>query len=214
MKNIVEFTQKQIIGTEQPKPQITSIDSQAEACINVVLKELRSIFPAWRNAIKTKQELDDVKRTWTKAFLENGIVDMATVEKGLSNARESKTDFFPSVGKFIDWCRNDAFSDSFDRFMSKEKPRNHFESLVFDDAERANARRKAIGDDERTFKKSFDKWVKRFASGDIPQDVPALPPKSVVMPTDIAREQAGTPSPSQFRKGSVFSRIASLGHGG
>ncbi len=213
MKNVVEFNQNQIIGTERTRPQITAIDDHAEHCMNTVIKELRSIFPAWRNAIKTKQELDDVKRTWTKAFMENGIVSMAVVDKGLSVARECKSDFFPSVGKFISWCRGDDFQDCFDRFMSKANPRNQFERLVFTDATHANVRIKAIGDDERAFKKVFDKWVKRFASGDVPQDVPALPPKSVVMPTDIERERAGKPSPSQFRSGSVFSRVAQLGQG-
>lgn len=214
MRNITELKQHKVIGTEQVKPQINSIDSEAERYMNIVLNELRAIFPAWRNAIKNQAEFDNVRKVWTKAFLENGIVDMATVEKGLSEARECNSDFFPSVGKFISWCRSDDFQGCFDRFMSSSKPRNQFEKLIFTDATHANVKRKAIGDDERAFKRIFDKWVKRFASGDIPQDVPALPPKSVVMPTDIAREQAGKPSPNQFRKGSVFNRIASLGHGG
>ncbi len=213
MKNVVEFNQNQIIGTERARPQITAIDNHAEHCMNTVIKELRSIFPAWRNAIKTKQELDDVKRTWTKAFMENGIVSMTVVDKGLSVARECKTDFFPSAGKFISWCRGDDFQECFELFMSKAKPRNRFERLVFTDAAHMNVRIKAIGDDERAFKKVFDKWVKRFAAGDIPQDVPVLPLKTVVMPTDIARERAGLPLPSQFRKGSIFNRIALLGQG-
>ncbi|WP_153448751.1 replication protein P [Vibrio algicola] len=214
MKNIVEFNQANIIGTEQPRPAMESIDSQAEYCMNVVLKELRSICPAWRNAIKTQAELDGVKKVWTKAFMENGIVSMSMVETGLQAARESSSDFLPSVGKFITWCRGDAFQVCFDRFMSGAKASNRMEKLIFTDATHANVKRKAVGDDEKAFKRIFDKWAKRFAAGEIPQDVPALPPKSVVMPTDIARERAGRPDPSQFKRGSVFARIAELAQGG
>ncbi len=214
MKNITEFKPSQVIGIEQSREQVSSIDSQAEYCMNVVLKELRAICPAWRNAIKNQKELDDVKRIWTKAFMENGIVSMAAVQKGLVVARKNQSNFFPSVGVFIGWCQENDFTECFNRFMSKEKPRNQFERLVFTDAVHANVRLKAVGDDEKTFKKVFDGWVKRFAAGDIPQDVPALPQKSVVMPSDIVREKAGRPDPKKFRKGSIFNRIAQLGQGG
>lgn len=121
----------------------------------------------------------------------------------------------PSLPEFISICRSAGVdvSDMFDRFMMREKPRNHFEFLVFDDADRANVRRKPMGDDERTFKRVLAKWMERKAKGTLPQEVPSLSAKSAVMPTDIMRERAGKPNPSQFRNGSVCARIAKLGQG-
>lgn len=145
------------------------------------------------------------------------MLTLDQIRKGIAKLLIHSSDGWPpSLPEFITACRNSGvdMAETFDRFMRSEKPRNQFEKLVFTDAVHANVKIKSIGDDERTFKRIFDKWAKRFASGDIPQDVPALPPKSVVMPTDIAREKSGKPNPSQFRKGSVFNRIASLGHGG
>lgn len=126
---------------------------------------------------------------------------------------DSSNGWPPTLSEFIDACRNLGFDfyACFERFMASAKPSSQFERLVFTDAVHANVKRRAIGEDERVFKKIFDKWVKRFSSGDIPQDVPALPPRSVVMPTDIARERSGSPDPSKFRRGSVFNRVAKLG---
>jgi hypothetical protein len=108
MRNIDQSTPLQTLAqcqTHQPKP---CIDAQAEQCMNYVLKELRSIFPAWRFAIKTQQELDGVKRQWTRSFIDNDLHDMRQVEFGIRKARLSGQDFFPSVGKFIQWCQPNA----------------------------------------------------------------------------------------------------------
>jgi hypothetical protein len=81
-----------------------TIDQQAEICMNFVIKELCSIFPAWRNAIKNQTELDSVKKTWVKAFIDSDLYDMRKVQFGIRKARLSGSDFFPSVGRFIQWC--------------------------------------------------------------------------------------------------------------
>lgn len=149
--------------------------------------------------------------TWEQGL---SVLTVDQIRKGVTKVLiDSASGWPPTLSEFIGICKNLEFdfSGCFERFMSNAKPCTQFEKLVFTDAVHANVKLKAIGDDERTFKKVFDKWVKRFASGNVPQDVPALPPKSVVMPTDIERERAGTPDPSQFKKGSVFSRVAEMG---
>lgn len=73
--------------------------------VNGVFKQLKSIFPAWGNAWKTDDELDTAKKVWVRSFIENGITSKRQVSLGLKNCRSLKTDFVPSVGKFIDLCR-------------------------------------------------------------------------------------------------------------
>lgn len=165
----------------------------------------------FREAYLNRWTFESLPATWEQGL---SVLTVDQIRKGVAKVLiDSSNGWPPALSEFISICRGLEFDfqDCFDRFISNEKPRNQFERLVFTDAIHANVKLKAIGDDERTFKKVFDRWVKRFASGDVPQDVPALPPKSVVMPTDIERERVGTPDPSQFKKGSVFSRVAEMG---
>ncbi len=165
----------------------------------------------FREAYLNRWSSESLPATWEQGL---SVLTVDQIRKGMAKVLiDSRNGWPPTLSEFIDACRNLGFdlSACFERFMANAKPSNHFEKLVFTDAVHANVKRRAIGDDERAFKKVFDKWVKRFSAGDIPQDVPALPPKSVVMPTDIARERAGVPDPSKYRNGSIFSRIAQLG---
>ncbi len=103
MRNISEFNVRESIAN-LGEVNTHTIDEQAEVCMNYVIKELCSIFPAWRNAIKNQSELDAIKKTWTKAFIDSDLYDMRKVQFGIRKARLSGSDFFPSVGKFIQWC--------------------------------------------------------------------------------------------------------------
>lgn len=80
-------------------------NSQTANLINRLFKELKGCKPAWGAAFKEGSELEkESKRQYVKAFLENDIRDWSYVEKGLSEARKDGGDFFPSTGKFLEWC--------------------------------------------------------------------------------------------------------------
>ncbi len=73
--------------------------------VNDLFRELKSCFPAWGVAIKSKAQQDETKRQWVKAFQENGINTKELVDIGMKEARKQPTDFFPSTGKFVSWCK-------------------------------------------------------------------------------------------------------------
>ena len=73
--------------------------------VNELFRELKSCFPAWGVAIKSKAQQDETKRQWVKAFQENGINTKELVDIGMKEARQQPTDFFPSTGKFGSWCK-------------------------------------------------------------------------------------------------------------
>ena len=73
--------------------------------VNELFRELKSCFPAWGVAIKSKAQQDETKRQWVKAFQENGINTKELVDIGMKEARKQPTDFFPSTGKFVSWCK-------------------------------------------------------------------------------------------------------------
>ena len=84
------------------------IDEFAKNIINKVFDQLSVIFPAWKHAWPTDKELSLAKMEWTKAFNENGINTLEQVKFGFMKARRSESDFLPSCGKFIAWCRPTA----------------------------------------------------------------------------------------------------------
>lgn len=79
--------------------------SGSENVLNVVINSLRAIFPAWRSSIKSQRELDELKKEWLIAFIENNIKTDIQINRGLKRARAETSPFMPSVGMFMSWCK-------------------------------------------------------------------------------------------------------------
>ena len=98
--NIIEHKEKPIV-----------VDAFAKNIINKVFNELALILPAWKYAWKSDnpQNPDEVlnaaKQQWTKAFVENNICTLEQIKLGFAKARSYESDFVPSCGKFISWCK-------------------------------------------------------------------------------------------------------------
>ncbi len=73
--------------------------------VNALFKELQAIFPAWKQAWPTDSALNTAKRSWTKAFIVEGISQLEQIRFGIERCRSLGTDFMPSVGKFIKLCQ-------------------------------------------------------------------------------------------------------------
>ena len=87
------------------KPDEIIIDDFAKNIINKVFDQLSLIFPAWKYNWKTDKTLNAAKMEWTKAFNESGINTLAQIKFGFAKARKHESDFLPSPGKFISWCK-------------------------------------------------------------------------------------------------------------
>ena len=77
----------------------------SEAVLNIVIKSIRSIYPAWRTSIKSQAELDGLKAEWLIAFQESKISTDIQINRGLAQCRQDTNPFLPSVGQFIEWCK-------------------------------------------------------------------------------------------------------------
>lgn len=73
--------------------------------VNALFRELQAIFPAWKQAWPTDAALNTAKRSWTKAFIVEGISQLEQIRFGIERCRSLGTDFMPSVGKFIKLCQ-------------------------------------------------------------------------------------------------------------
>ena len=73
--------------------------------VNALFKELQAIFPAWKQAWPTDEALKAARRSWTKAFIVEGINQLEQIRFGIVRCRALGTDFAPSVGRFIRLCQ-------------------------------------------------------------------------------------------------------------
>ncbi len=93
-----------------------------ETILNIVIKSLRAIYPAWRTTIKSQIELDNMKKEWLKAFIENRINSDDKINRGLAQARQDIQPFLPSVGQFIKWCKKPHASYSNCKLLETGEP--------------------------------------------------------------------------------------------
>ena len=86
-------------------PTNVNQQNESEIVLNIVIKAIRSIYPAWRTTIKTQAELDNIKKEWLTGFIDNNIKTDIQINRGLAEARKDTNPFLPSIGQFIEWCK-------------------------------------------------------------------------------------------------------------
>lgn len=87
------------------------INSDAENMVDMLFKNLKQIFPAAVNTtFKNPSDESDAKRQWIAAFAENGITTREQLQNGMRHARASDNPFWPAVGQFIKWCKQEDFT--------------------------------------------------------------------------------------------------------
>ncbi|HFU0230399.1 TPA: replication protein P [Vibrio parahaemolyticus] len=97
-----------------PKPRPNAginspvLSDETRKFVNQIFTELQAAFPAWRQTFPDDKSLATAKVTWMKALVESSTTEQTQIAQGLRMARQSESDFFPSVGKFISWCQTSA----------------------------------------------------------------------------------------------------------
>lgn len=80
-------------------------DAGTVQVINALFRELMAIFPAWKQAWPDQEAINAAKATWTKAFMAERITKIEQIRFGIEQCRKVRSDFAPSVGKFINLCQ-------------------------------------------------------------------------------------------------------------
>jgi len=94
-------------ATDQPK---ISGDQDADF-INKLFKSLFAAKPGWRasypglNGLELDKAVEVTKKSWTKAFYENGINSDEQVKTAMRQARKDPNKYLPSVGEFMEWTK-------------------------------------------------------------------------------------------------------------
>ena len=106
----------------------TGDTEQDRLLINQLFDDLASVKPAWKQAIPSGEQAKAAKRQWLTAFKENNINTLELVKCGMEGARSDSSDFLPSPGKFIKWCRERSFiplEKAWDDFIDQVKAPKH-----------------------------------------------------------------------------------------
>lgn len=81
--------------------------------VDLLFRNLKPLFPAAiHTVLKTPDSERLAKRQWIAAFAENGIRTKEQLAGGMKMARSSPSDFWPSPGKFIQWCKQEQLPES------------------------------------------------------------------------------------------------------
>lgn len=106
MKHVSAISLNQAMAAAQPAPQ-RHIDTSSESSrvVNALFRELKAIFPAWRNAWPKPEDESAARQSWIKAFAAANLRNLEQIRYGVEQCRLSASPFMPSVGEFIDWCK-------------------------------------------------------------------------------------------------------------
>jgi hypothetical protein len=99
VKTLQNLPPEQVCDSVAKKPT-----DETARIVNTLFDELKSIFPAWRQAWPNDAAEKRAKRTWVKGFMKSGIFTIEQLRYGIEACRSLETDFAPSVGKFVKLC--------------------------------------------------------------------------------------------------------------
>lgn len=112
------------------------ITDKAKEKMNELFQTLEAIFPAWRVSMKSDDAISNVKLLWTEEFIQHKIDTgmNLNIEQGIRLAKASESDFFPSIGKFISWCKEDGGltgeNEALERFNNAKPPLTYVEQVT------------------------------------------------------------------------------------
>lgn len=105
-KIVSQAADQQRSGQVQAAPESPrALNTEAVKNVNDIFRALQAAFPAWRNAFPDDASLKAAKSSWVKGLMAAGVTEFKQIARGVEKARLSESDFFPSVGKFVGWCR-------------------------------------------------------------------------------------------------------------
>jgi hypothetical protein len=84
---------------------VVSIDAASARVVNALFRELKAIFPAWKQAWPTAEDETSAKKSWVKAFVAARISQIEQIRFGIENCRKLGSSFIPSVGEFVAMCQ-------------------------------------------------------------------------------------------------------------
>ena len=188
---------------QAPTKKVTHISQHAAQVVNDVFTELQVVFPAWKFAYPTPATLTQGKKSWTKAFIEQGIITKAQLDIGFAKARQWGKPYLPSVGQFCEWCKptladfglpepDKAFAEASNkvRFVRGSNWSHPAVYLAAIDVGSWSFSNMKAGDVLKLFERSYAITAKRVMNGeDLSAEIPKALPAKINVPTGQLKSQ-------------------------
>lgn len=105
MKHIANLIDLSKLKEPMKNNRVNVISDDTAHVVNILFRELKAIFPAFRQAWPSDEEFNRAKLNWVKAFQAVGLNRIEQIRFGVEKCRLSGRPFAPSVGEFIQWCK-------------------------------------------------------------------------------------------------------------
>ena len=76
--------------------------------VNHIFEILLSICPAYDNAWKNQEEMNNTKKQWLIALLDSNHLNLKCINRGILKLRQRNLPYIPSPGQFIELCKPTA----------------------------------------------------------------------------------------------------------
>ena len=180
---INQHSVESVVQQKAVSPEVAKVFDQ-------LFGELKAIFPAWATSGADESQ---IKKTWLKGFLDNGITSKAQLSHGLRKARQWGKPFLPSIGQFCQWCTPTpedfgmpTHQQAFREAVSKNRfPENEaFSHPAVYVAMRATGswafKNQDAASVEKLFNRNYDIAIRRVIDGeDLSAEIPLALPETV-----------------------------------
>jgi hypothetical protein len=188
------------------------IDVDSARVVNALFRELKAIFPAWKQAWPAADDENSAKKSWVKAFVAARISQIEQIRFGIENCRKLGSSFIPSVGQFVAMCQPtpemlgipthdlayaEAITNSHPSMVGSRKWSHQ---AVYHAAAHCGFRMLGIMPDEasrKMFDRAYDITIRRLLAGEPLRSIP------LALPRPVARrgsETVGKEALAQLRK--------------
>jgi hypothetical protein len=210
MQNMQSNMQQTHITNQQNELLKKQVSENAKSVIDDLFNELKSCYPAWKQAFDNREAWNAAKKTWTKAFIENNISNQHQVSLGLAAARKGDNPFWPSVGQFINWCDGPEIDtdEAFNR-MIDHKP--YVGVAEYETRQEVGFRcKQQLSEDKARalFKKVLTRNIQRVKSGELVE--PEIKGDGIDPPEEFKKRE--TPEQRNSRVDAEIAVILSKGH--
>jgi hypothetical protein len=105
MKNITDLINTNGIQDQQFNQQQENISPELREAINYCWREMKMAKKSWSKELKTEEDIKRYLRGLSKALIAGRIDSMEKLKYGLEAMYLDESDWLPSVGMFVKWCK-------------------------------------------------------------------------------------------------------------
>lgn len=180
---------------------MNEMEKQSAEVINRLFSELKSIFANFWTSGTKQAELETMKRTWMKAFIEANLTSWGKIEFGLKKCRSCESNFPPTPGQFIAWCKptpeeygippvREAYRIACIA-SGKHSDKNWVHDVIFHAAQQTTTWDLSTKPEEQTYKifeRNYEIALRDWLDGKPLQSIPIAIEHQTTPPTDASRE--------------------------